>query len=259
MAHALDWSMVRAEELAALAQPHLATNTTTSAEPITLQIGDRRFITTESTLKDGSPYFAAFFSGRWTHTKLDGAYFIDEDGDSFEHILRYLRHKVQPLFWDRINGFDRQKYNALRVSAEFFGVESLSDWIKHERYTSAVTTSTTTSMSTIHTSGSVSEPHDPNTKVSYFRYWATQKRYICPVEPSHDGYPQGCRPECFGYGKSRREGKYVDWGEAPFLYTVTIRERTIFNQGVLKERVRREFGSTLCLTTDCGGCAGCRP
>ena len=236
MARALDWSMVQAEELTPLAQPHLDTSTTISAEPITLQIGDRRFITTESTLKDGSPYFAAFFSGRWTHTKLDGAYFIDEDGDTFEHILRYLRHKVRPLFWDRTNGFDRQKYNALRVSAEFFGVQSLSDWIKTERYSSAVTTSTTTSMSTLHTSSSVSEPHDANTKVSYFQHWATQKRYICPVDPSHDGYSQSCRRECFGYGKgSRREGKYVDWGEAPVLHTVTIRERTIFNQEVLKK------------------------
>ena len=230
MAHALDWSVARAEELAALAQPPPTTNTTTSAAPITLQIGDPRFITTESTLKDSSPYFAAFFSGRWTHTKLDGAYFIDEDGDSFEHVLRYLRHKVRPLFWDRTNGFDRQKYSALKVSAEFFGVESLSDWIKKERFTSVVKVSTVTSFAVLDKdSRSIREEADGNTKVSYLRHWSTRTQYHCPVYSYHDG-PSSCG--C----KNEKNVRVITSSEGgPVLHVVTIREETTFNWEILKE------------------------
>jgi len=146
MAHDLDWSMVRALELSVLDQPPTFDEATAdvprplqspiySEAPITLQIGERRFTALPSTFADGSAYFAAFFSGSWTHTKLaDGAIFIDGDGDLFEHLLRYLRTKVKPFFWDRNSGFDIQKYHALQVTADYFSVLELSEWIRAEKY-----------------------------------------------------------------------------------------------------------------------------
>lgn len=58
---------------------------------ITLQVGERRFITTAETMTQESAFFAALFSGRRDNAEADGSYFIDADPDLFEHILRYLR------------------------------------------------------------------------------------------------------------------------------------------------------------------------
>ncbi|TGO40727.1 hypothetical protein BHYA_0032g00060 [Botrytis hyacinthi] len=62
--------------------------------PITIQVEERRFITTKNTMTEESPFFAAPISGRWDSNKqADGSYFIDADPDLFEHILR-LRVRV---------------------------------------------------------------------------------------------------------------------------------------------------------------------
>lgn len=90
--------------------------------------------------------------------------FIDGDGDSFEHLLRYLRLKTKPLFWDHATGFDIQKYNALQVTADYFGVTDLSEWIKAKMYLKVVTIRTWS-----HRDNSISvEPHGYNTRVSFF-------------------------------------------------------------------------------------------
>jgi len=64
---------------------------------ITLQVGERRFTTSTSTL-NGSSSLAAMLSKRWDQPpQADGSYFIDADGDMFEYILRYLRHIQKPF------------------------------------------------------------------------------------------------------------------------------------------------------------------
>lgn len=62
---------------------------------ITLQVGERRFVTYPSTLAAESSYFTSLLSDRW---RRDGTYFIDADGDLFTYILRYLRSGVLPVF-----------------------------------------------------------------------------------------------------------------------------------------------------------------
>ena len=64
-----------------------------TAEPITLRVGDSRFHTTLSTLMSHSnSYFAKRFSGSFAMRPCkDGTYFIDRDGKHFEYILNYLR------------------------------------------------------------------------------------------------------------------------------------------------------------------------
>jgi hypothetical protein len=218
-------------EVDAADQPDIASARIHDEAPITLQIGERRFTTTKSTLVTGSNYFHAFFSGRWTHKKLDdGTFFIDGDGDSFEHLLRYLRLNENPFFWDRVHGFDRQKYNALQATAEFFGVRGLSDWIKTERYTSIVQVITTTSFSTLDSKTSETRnTSDDNVKLSYLQQWSTKRAHICPHFSYHDG-PRVC--DC-KHSSNRREARYVE-GET-VLHIITTREEFVFNWDVLHE------------------------
>jgi BTB/POZ domain-containing protein KCTD9 len=71
---------------------------------ITLQVGERWFVTTAETITHERIFFAALFSGRWDNVEADGSDFIDADPELFEHILRYLRRGVLPTgarYWFR--------------------------------------------------------------------------------------------------------------------------------------------------------------
>jgi hypothetical protein len=107
-------------------------------EQITLQVGERRFNTNRSTLIEGSQYFAALLSGRWNNLQGDGSYFVDADGDLFEHILRFLRRGVCPLFFDNAKGHDYTSYIALLEEAKYFGIPRLVAWLQEREYLHAV-------------------------------------------------------------------------------------------------------------------------
>jgi hypothetical protein len=51
-------------------------------------------------------YFDNLFSRIWGDDQEDGSYFIETDANLFEHILRYLRTGVLPVFYDRLSGHD---------------------------------------------------------------------------------------------------------------------------------------------------------
>jgi hypothetical protein len=51
-------------------------------------------------------YFNDLFSGKWGDKQEDSSYFIETDANLFEHILRYLRTGVLPVFYDRLAGHD---------------------------------------------------------------------------------------------------------------------------------------------------------
>lgn len=108
-------------------------------EHITLQIGEGAFQTTVFTLSGNSTYFASLFSGRWNiGCDHDGSLFIDADPKAFEHLLRYMRTGVMPLFWSQAGGFDLGLYNSVLASADYFGVEKLVSWIKEKKFFNAV-------------------------------------------------------------------------------------------------------------------------
>src|SRR4051812_48134438 len=81
--------------------------------PVRLKVGGRRFVTTRETLTEESAFFASLLSGRWDNALPDGSYFINADPALFEHILRYLRRSVFPLFFDAENGHDHHLYLSL--------------------------------------------------------------------------------------------------------------------------------------------------
>ena len=106
--------------------PH--NNDCTDDPVIGLNVGGRKFYTHQSTLTNGSAYFAAKFSGNFgteSITDEDGrdVYFIDASPDLFEHILHFLRRGIPS--WPKKYKEDRVLYERLINEAEYFGVESM--------------------------------------------------------------------------------------------------------------------------------------
>ncbi|KAG6277970.1 hypothetical protein E4U48_000825 [Claviceps purpurea] len=115
-----------------------ASQTGASHTRIKLLVGERTFITTRDTLIRESPFFRRHFSGPWAEPPQDGIYFVDADPALFEHILRYLRQSVFPLFYRQSIGHNLGLYAALRKEAEFFQIQRLQTWLSQGRYLDAV-------------------------------------------------------------------------------------------------------------------------
>ncbi|KAG6100848.1 hypothetical protein E4U30_003718 [Claviceps sp. LM220 group G6] len=118
--------------------PISPTSTSTTDTRITLLVGERTFITTRRTLTTESGYFKQRFAARWSQTPQDGTYFIDTDPALFEHILRYLRQPIFPLFYDQAHGHDIGLYAALLNQANYFQISRLQKWLAAKRYLEAI-------------------------------------------------------------------------------------------------------------------------
>ncbi|KAH8656708.1 hypothetical protein BGZ60DRAFT_384641 [Tricladium varicosporioides] len=92
---------------------------------IQLQVGEKRFLTTRETLADAK-FFDPLLSGRWESNKQhNGSYFINADASLFEHILRYLRRGLLPLFYHNQNGHNHALYITLLQEARYFLITKL--------------------------------------------------------------------------------------------------------------------------------------
>ena len=174
-----------------------------SAEPsppavddqVTLQIGEREFTTSRSTLTQGSDYFATMLSERWEGGRKKKTYYVDADGDLFAHLLRFLRHGVFPIFYEPVKGHDQAMYLALLEEAKFFQVTRLINWLEKRNYCKAVT---------IRHSASVVEGIDDlctaqssEFDVNYYPVWTTAKVYACHRGIAvHRGDPRRCGRAC---------------------------------------------------------------
>eukprot|EP00112_Aurelia_sp_Birch-Aquarium-sp1_P025510 Seg851.1 transcript_id=Seg851.1/GoldUCD/mRNA.D3Y31 product="FH protein interacting protein FIP2" protein_id=Seg851.1/GoldUCD/D3Y31 len=90
---------------------------------VKLNVGGHYFETSLQTLKrQPNTFFTAMFSGCTELSKgKDGAYFVDQDGTHFRHILNYLRKGTIPsVVVDQIG-------QELIPEAEFYGITSLVD------------------------------------------------------------------------------------------------------------------------------------
>ncbi|KAG0152949.1 hypothetical protein PDIDSM_1908 [Penicillium digitatum] len=151
----------------------------TQARQITLQVGERRFVTTLQTLVPESNFFASLLSGRWDDARADGSYFLDADPTLFEHILRYLRRRVLPIFYDIGKGHDHALYLALLEEAKYFQIARLQDWLENKQYLHALSvecsieedegTPCRTTLST-------------DTSVKYYPGWGTKKVFEIDIE-----------------------------------------------------------------------------
>ncbi|KAI9778590.1 MAG: hypothetical protein M1839_007983 [Geoglossum umbratile] len=198
---------------------------------ITLQVGDRRFITTKDTLTDQCGFFSSMLPGRWNSVQPDGSYFVDADGDLFQYILRYLRRGVLPVFYDNAKGHDHALYLALLEEAKYFQIPRLEKWLGNKTYLKAV--------KFFHTAVEVDgadelgEVITADVEIEYHPARAVEKVYVCPRGiPGHRGSPSSCGKACRNT-KGDAEDKYED---EDVLRVVIIRKRTVFDEQICIER-----------------------
>ena len=192
-------------------------------KPIIIQIGERSFTTTKNTLTKAGGYFSSQFSGRWADPTR-GQYFLDMDGDVFEHILRYLRSLVDewpvfPIFYDQAKGPDYDLYQRVMAQAHFLCIFDLADWIRERKYLDAIMVRRTATV----TDGiaDIRNKVEPsNIKIEYYPTFMTKKVYLCPRRiPEHHAQPDKCGQAC----EKARHGREIEYGEEEELKVVEIR------------------------------------
>ncbi|KAI1781262.1 hypothetical protein F4818DRAFT_33834 [Hypoxylon cercidicola] len=194
--------------------------TTGSAETglIWLHVGgDRQFETLRTTLTDG------------IKTRMSAGHFIDCDPVLFEHILRYLRTRRFPLFFDaKTQTFDYVLYDSLLGAARYFSIRELAEWIEKEAYLDAVqTTRTVTTIEDIGSSDDLQHhlnqlnSRGANCKVEISISSGTKKVYVCPRGIFvHRGDPSRCGQAC---KKMRERGDAgLDFEDEPVASAVVI-------------------------------------
>lgn len=193
--------------------------------PIRLQVGERIFTTTKDTLVSGSAFFAALFSGRWNNSLPDGSWFIDADPALFEHILRYLRRGVFPLFFDIKSGHDHHRYLSLLEEARYFQISRLEQWLIRKRYLDAVRVETTLSQKWFGQEESFSFPYvmPAGATRECHLHVGTKNVYLCPrgIE-HHRGSPGSCGRQCENARANRREELGISYEEEHFSHMLLV-------------------------------------
>lgn len=169
-----------------------------TAKRVTLDVGGQRFVTLASTLQE-SHFLSTLVSGRWDHNQQeDGSFFIEADPDLFKSIMEYLRRQWMPFFWDRENGHDLSRYNALLQEAEYYGIEKLSRWLREAKYLEAVTVTTTIIQRPILDGGRMEFAGQNSTRHRKVdRLWRQEDLLVCPIDRSHS-VPFDCDARCPG-------------------------------------------------------------
>jgi BTB/POZ domain-containing protein KCTD9 len=198
---------------------------------VTLQVGDRRFTTTKETLTDQCGFFSSLLSGRWNDVQPDGSYFIDADGDLFEHILRYLRRGVLPVFYDNSKGHDHALYLALLEEARYFQIPRLEEWLEDKTYLQAIKI-----MHTVVDAGDAEslgpEPVRTDMTLEYHPTRTTKKVYVCPRGILvHRGDSSRCGRQCMN-AKGDSDDQYED---EQVLEVVVIRKQIVFDRQICIE------------------------
>lgn len=125
----------------------------------------------------------------------DGSYFIDADGDVFQHVLRHLRHEAMPIFYDDIKGHEYALYLAVLEQARYFGVEPLQKWLEGQKYLQAV--KVVLEARVLEDAEAVSGSAGSNVRTEHHVTWKSRKVYVCPRGLGrHRGNPYACGRSC---------------------------------------------------------------
>ncbi|KAM0332396.1 hypothetical protein ACHAQA_002676 [Verticillium albo-atrum] len=106
---------------------------------ITLQVGERCFETTRTTLRKSAVLRALLDRRSPTTTTTTDPLFLDADPAPFADLLTHLRTALYPLFWTAAAGHDLPRYAALHATARRFAVSALESWLARKAYLDAVT------------------------------------------------------------------------------------------------------------------------
>jgi BTB/POZ domain-containing protein KCTD9 len=196
----------------------------TNDKIVTLQVGEQRFTTTPGTLAE-SNFFFALLSGRWDNRLADGAYFIDADPKLFEHILRYLRRGILPIFYNSV-GHDHTMYVALLEEAKYFQIPRLEKWLNDQSYLQLV--KVRYSATTFYDIDAVANTVGSDVELMHYPTWNTQKVYLCPRRiNSHRGDPTACGRAC---DRARGENYEKEYEVERVMTGIAVKKTIIFDQ-----------------------------
>jgi len=105
---------------------------------VTIKTLQRNFITDPEGWLGKSEYFRRQFSNEWGGMRENEPYVVETDASIFEHILRYLRTGVLPVFYNRETGHDFALYQALLEESKYFAIDRLQKWLCERKYLEAV-------------------------------------------------------------------------------------------------------------------------
>ena len=197
---------------------------------ITLQVGDKHFTTRSNTLTQNSHFFASLLSGNLGDKQADVSYFIDSDPEIFNHILRYLRSGVFPIFYHKDTGHEYGTYVAMLEQAKFFGIEKLQERIGKKDYLRAVRVERFAQV--LDSVGYMFGTTNADTKIEYHPQWKTEKVYVCPRGIDvHKGKPLACGRQC-KYAQGDAKDEYVDEQK---LNVVEVRSKVVFDEDLCFE------------------------
>lgn len=196
---------------------------------IHLQVGERRFTTTRSTLTEESGFFGALLSGRWDNALADGSYFIDADPALFEHILAYLRRGVFPLFFSTATGHDYHRYLSLLEEARYFQIPRLEAWLEGKRYVKAVKVSVTAEEYDEYSHDWRYMTESADTTLEYHQQQTVKKVHLCPHGiADHRGSPEYCQRWC-DYTLGDKNNRFA---EESCRWTLVVRREVVFDSDV---------------------------
>lgn len=213
-------------------------------ELVKLQVGERHFETTSSTLAE-STFFKTLLSDTWRHgARPDGSFGIDRDGDLFEHVLRYLRSTVLPIFYDKAKGHDEVLYSMVLVEADFYGISRLKKWIKERGYLKAVKVTISTSVTDYdhidHLLGGRPSPKalgiaesesESDVEVQHHSMWTSRKIYVCPRRIlGHMGNSSACGRKC-----NNAKGGRNEYADLPIFRVTEVKKKTVIDRDLCLE------------------------
>ena len=186
-------------------------NTLTPSSIITLEVRDRRFCVCLRNLIGKSNFFrSAAYTGRLPQEQADGSYFLDANGNAFEHVLVYLCDGIYPFLYDQAKGgFDYAKYTAILNLADFLGIPDLVTWIERKEYLQALTVTYRISKHKFKDDTTTDIPN-ANRLVASHPITRTRKVYVCPRGIFiHRGAKEKCGSACHK-AKVGKPDKYED-------------------------------------------------
>lgn len=226
---------------------------------VTIKTSQRTFITDPEGWLGQSLYFNKLFSGNWGDKQEDGSYFIETDAQIFEHVLRYLRTGVLPVFYDRLLGHDFSLYQALLEESKYFAIDRLQKWLCERKYLDAVKiryTATETQdlgcydkHTMIWPDGRTSMTEDPyhfvdiesssNAEITMVPITRKKNSFYCPNAKHGKSNEEYCR-SCIGQAKDNGIPSIGGWRTEDELKWCVVRKEVIFDHDLCVNAFRED-------------------
>ncbi|KAF2726636.1 hypothetical protein EJ04DRAFT_506900 [Polyplosphaeria fusca] len=212
--------------------PAATMSNTDCSKIIPLNVGGRKMQVAKNTL-DLIPVIKMKLKDEWKHdVGTDGHLFLDVDPDIFQHILDRARHPTHfPIFWDKIRGFDYNRYNRLEAQADYLGFSELSEWIGRQEYLKTVQIKM--GKPEIHEIGRIGiwdiETVDGNVEVERQVLQKTRSLRVCPRGIAVHVIPADQQKRC-GRDCERAKGESgCDYIDETYEVLVTLRKTITLN------------------------------